>query len=147
MAELRQSLYALVERPPRLPSPVEAVVARGVRLRRRRLVLRGSLVAAVVVMVAGLGVGVAMQGSESSVTLATAGPTSAGYVAEEPGGYIGTGTWRLTITRGGEVLELTSTTDEPCGPIGVIVPGDEVRGSISGPDSSLRVGESFSCSD
>ena len=147
MAELRQSLNALVVRPPALPSPVELVIARGERLRMRRRMLRGSLGVAVLAIAGGLGVGVAMQGSDSNVVLATAGPRSAGYVAEEPGGYVGTGTWQMTITRDGQVIELSSTASDTCGPTGVILPGDEVRGSISGPGSTLRVGESFACPD
>jgi hypothetical protein len=45
------------------------------------------------------------------------------------------------------VTELSSTKSEPCGRIGIIQPGDEVRGSISGQGATLRVGETFSCPD
>lgn len=89
-------------------------------------------------------VGIIRQG-EPGVTLATGGPTSAGYIAEEPGGYVAAGTWQLAITRGGQVIELSSTTNDHCGRTGVIRPGDEVRGSITGRGSTLRVGERFTC--
>jgi hypothetical protein len=148
MAELRQSLYALVDRPPARPVPVEVVAARGARFTRRRRVWRTGIgVALVAVVVSAVGLGVSRQGSESGVVLDTDGSASAGYVAEQPGGYLAAGTWRLTITRDGQVIELSSTSSDHCGPTGVIRPGDEVRGSITGLGSSLRVGERFSCPD
>ena len=145
MAELRQSLYALVEHPPATPVSVEVVAARGERFGRRRRVLRGAVGLALVAVAAAAGIGVALQGSERGVVLATEGATSAGYVAEQPGGYIAAGTWQLTITRDGQVTELSSTTSDYCGAIGVIQPGDEVRGSITGGGSTLRAGEKFAC--
>ena len=148
MAELRQSLRALVERPPARPVPVEVVAARGTRYARRRRTLRGLGAGLALVAVASIaGLGVARQGSEPSVVLSTGGRTSAGYVAERPGGYVATGTWTLTITRGGQVIELSSTSSDRCGPTGIIRPGDEVRGSIMGQGSTLRVGERFACPD
>jgi hypothetical protein len=148
MAELRQSLYALVEHPPALPVAVEIVAARGARFgRRRRQALYGTLGLALMAVAAAVGIGSALQGRESGVVLATAGPTSAGYVAERPGGYVATGTWRVTITRAGQVIELNSTSNDHCGRRGLILPGDEVRGSITGRGSTLRVGERFTCPD
>ena len=144
MDELRRSLQVLVARPPVAPVSVEFVAARSARFTRRRWALRGTAGLALVVASA-VGLGVAQQGSDPGVILGTAGQTSAGYIAEKPGGYIATGTWRLTITRGSELIELNSTSSEHCAPMGVILPGDEVRGSITGPDSSLLVGERFSC--
>ena len=147
MAELRQSLYALVERPPARPPAVEIVAARGAAFARRRRVLRGAACLALVAVASAAGVGIIRQRSEPGVMLAAEGGTSAGYVAEEPGGYLAGGTWQLTITRGGQVIELSSTTHDHCGRTGVIRPGDEVRGSITGPGSTLRVGEKFTCPD
>ncbi|MEY2454091.1 MAG: hypothetical protein QOD92_3665 [Acidimicrobiaceae bacterium] len=147
MAELRQSLYALVEHPPTTPRAVEVVAAHGARFARRRRELRGAAGLALVVMVSAVGLGVARQDSKRSLFVATEGATTAGYVAEQPGGYIGTGTWHLMITRDGQVIELSSASSDHCGPIGVILPGDEVRGSITGRGSTLRVGEGFTCPD
>ena len=148
MAELRQSLHALVERPPAAPAPIEVVVARGTRYaRRRRRVLRRAAAGLALVAVgsfAGLG---ASQDREHGVVLGSGGRTTAGYIAERPGGYIALGTWTVTITRGGRLIELSSTSSEHCGRTGVILPGDEVRGSITGPGSTLRVGERFTCPD
>ena len=146
MAELRSSLYALVERPPAEPVAVEVVAARAVGFTRRRRAMYGAIGLALVAVASVAGLGVALDGSKKSgVDLASAGPRTAGYIAERPAGYVATGTWRLTITRGGEVMELDSTSNEGCGRTGLILPGDEVRGSITGPSSTLRVGESFTC--
>ncbi|MGQ0431853.1 MAG: hypothetical protein ACT452_05535 [Microthrixaceae bacterium] len=145
MADLRRSLYALVDHPPALPVAVDVVVERGARFKRHQRMRVGAASLAVVAVVSGLGFGIARQGSTPGVELATSGPQSAGYIAEQPGGYVATGTWRLTITRNGQVIELTSASDEPCGQLGLILPGDEVRGSIAGRGSTLRVGERFSC--
>lgn len=145
MAELRRSLYALVERPPDTPAPVEVVAARGARYARRRRVLRGTVGGALVAVVSAVGLGIAGQGSQTGLQVASEGATTAGYVAERPGGYLAAGTWHLTITRDGQVTELSSTTSDYCGPVGVIQPGDEVRGSIRGRGSTLRAGEKFSC--
>jgi hypothetical protein len=147
MAELRQSLYALVEHPPAVPVAVDVVAARGARFARRRRVLRGAAALALVAAASAVGVGVAGQDRERGVVLATEGATTAGYIAEQPGGYVATGTWRLTITRDGQLIELTSTTNDHCGRTGLILPGDEVRGSITGQGSTLRVGERFTCPD
>jgi hypothetical protein len=49
------------------------------------------------------------------------------------------------IVRGDQVIELDSASADDCGRTGLILPGDEVRGFISGPDSTLRVGEKFTC--
>ena len=146
MAELRSALQALVDRPPVVPAEVDVVAARSVRFARRRRAWRVAAGAAVA-MASAIGLSVAGQDEERGLELATAGPTSAGYIAERPGGYVATGTWHLTITRGNEVIELVSQASAPCGPVGVIQPGDEVRGSIAGPESSLRVGERFACQD
>ena len=145
MAELRQSLYALVEHPPATPVAVEVVAARGARFARRRRALYGAVGIAIVGAVSAAGLGVALQGSEPGIVLATSGPRSAGYIAERPGGYAAAGEWSVTITRGREVIWLSSATSDRCGAIGVVQPGDEVRGSITGRGSTLRVGESFSC--
>jgi hypothetical protein len=145
MADLRQSLHALVEHPPATPVPIEVVAARGARFGRRRRVLRGAVGLALVAVASAAGLGIARQDSKSGVVLATEGATTAGYVAEQPGGYLAAGTWQLTITRDGQVIELSSATSDYCGPIGVILPGDEVRGSITGRGSTLRAGEKFTC--
>lgn len=145
MAELRQSLHALVEHPPAAPVAVELVAARAAGFERRRRAMYGAIGLALVAVASVTGLGVVRQGSESGVNLASAGPNSAGYIAEKAGGYVATGTWRLTITRGRQVMELDSTSDDHCGRIGLILPGDEVRGSITGPNSALRVGERFTC--
>ena len=147
MADLRQSLYALVEHPPAPPPAVEVIAARGTRFRRSRRVRRGvaGLALAVVASVAGLGL--LGQRSEEGVVLATGGRTSAGYIAERPGGYVATGTWTITITRGGQVIELSGDAGDRCARTGIILPGDEVRGSIEGERSALRVGETFTCPD
>lgn len=145
MAELRQSLHALVERPPAAPAPIELVAARAAGFERRRRAMYGAIGFALVAVASVTGVGVALQESESGVNVASTGPNSAGYIAERPGGYVATGTWRLTITRGAQVIELDSTSNDHCGRPGLILPGDKVRGSITGPDSTLRVGERFTC--
>jgi hypothetical protein len=147
MAELRQALHTLVERPPAPPVAVEAVAARGAHFGRRRRVLRSVAGLALVAVVSAVGLGVARQDADRSLRLASEGPRAAGYIAERPGGYVATGTWQVTITRDGQVTELSSTKSEPCGRIGIIQPGDEVRGSISGQGATLRVGETFSCPD
>ena len=145
MADLRLSLNALVEHPPSTPVPMEVVAARGARFGRRRRVLRGAVGLALVAGVSGVGLGVARQDSGTGLQVATEGATTAGYVAEQPGGYLAAGTWHVTITRDGQVTELSSTTSDYCGPIGVIQPGDEVRGSITGRGSTLGAGEKFAC--
>ncbi len=145
MTELRQALYALVEHPPAPPTPVELLVTRGERFKRRRHLLRAAAVVAFVGVFSVAGVAVSRQSSTPELMVAAEGSTSAGYVAEQSGGYVATGTWRLTITRGDEVIELASPGSPPCGATGTIQVGDEVRGSITGPNSSLRVGERFTC--
>lgn len=145
MADLRQSLYALVEHPPATPVPIEVVAARGARFGRRRRVLYRMAGLVLVAVASAAGLALTLQDSESGIVLATSGPRSAGYIAERPGGYAAAGAWSVTITRGSQVIELSSATSHRCGPIGVIQPGDEVRGSITGRDSTLRVGERFSC--
>ena len=147
MAELRHALQTMVERPPTPPIPVEVVAARGAHLGRRRRVLRSVAGLALVAVASAVGLGVAHQDTDRSLGLAAQGPRTAGYVAENPGGYVASGTWHMTITRDGHVIELSSTTSDPCGPIGVIQPGDEVRGSIRGEGATLRVGETFRCLD
>jgi hypothetical protein len=145
MAELRQALQTLVEHPPAPPVAVEVVAARGAHFHRRRRVLRSVTGLALVAFASAVGLGIARQDVDRSLGLAAEGPRTAGYIAEKPGGYVATGIWRVTITREGQVIELSSTTSEPCGRIGIIQPGDEVRGSISGQGATLRVGEIFSC--
>ena len=145
MAELRESLHALVERPPAAPAGIEIVAARGARFRRHRRARQAAAGLALAAVVSVAGVGVARQDSEDSVDLAAGGRATAGYIAERPGGYVASGTWSITITRAGQVIELTSTTSDYCGRTGVILPGDEVRGSITGRGSTLRVGERFTC--
>lgn len=145
MTELRQALHALVEHPPAPPPPVELLVARGTRVKRRRRLLRLAAALAFVGVSSVAGVAVSRQTSAPELVVAAGGSTSAGYIAEQPGGYVATGTWRLTITRGNEVIELASPSSPSCGATGIIQAGDEVRGSVIGPDSSLRVGERFSC--
>ena len=145
MPELRQALYALVEHPPTTPPPVEHLVARGARFKRRRRLVRVLAVVAFIGASSVAGVAVSRQSSARELIVAAEGSTSAGYIAEQSGGYVATGTWRLTITRGNEVIELASPSSPPCGATGTIKAGDEVRGSITGPNSSLRVGERFAC--
>jgi hypothetical protein len=145
MAELRQSLHSLVECPTARPLPVEVVAARSTRYARRRRARLGAGGLALVAAASIAGIGVSRQDSEPGVLLSAGGRTTAGYVAERPGGYLAAGTWTVTITRSGQVIELSSTSGDPCGPMGTIRPGDEVRGSITGPGSSLRVGERFAC--
>lgn len=145
MNELRHSLHALVEHPPARPAGVEVVAARAARITRRRRAFQGAAGLALMAIVSGAGLRLAGQGAEPGMRVATDGPRTAGYIAEQPGGYLATGTWSLTITRRGQVIELTSASSDDCGPIGVIQPGDEVRGTIAGRGSELRVGEKFSC--
>lgn len=145
MPELRQALSVLVEHPPATPTPVEQLVARGARFTRRRRLLRVAAAVAFVGVLSAAGVAVSRQSSAPNHIVAAGGSMSAGYIAEQSGGYVATGTWRLTITRANEVIELASPSSPPCGPTGTIQAGDEVRGSILGPNSSLRVGESFTC--
>ena len=147
MAELRQSLHALVERPPASPVAVEVVATRAARFARRRRATHGAIGLALVAFLAAGGFGLAGRDADSTMDLATHGPRSAGYIAERPGGYVASGTWRLTITRRGQVIQLDSTSHDNCGPIGVILAGDEVRGSVEGPGATLRVGEEFACPD
>ncbi len=145
MPELREALYVLVEHPPATPTPVELLVARGDGFKRRRRLLRVLAAVAFVGVPCAAGVAVWQQSSAPELIVAAEGSTSAGYIAEQSGGYVATGTWRLTITRGNEVIELASPSSPPCGATGTIQAGDEVRGSITGPNSSLRAGERFSC--
>ena len=150
MTELRQALHALVERPPAQPVAVEVVAARGqriARLRRVRSAVIGVAVVAVVAVGSATALGLVEQSSEESAVLTTGGPTNGGYVAERAGGYVASGTWSLTITRGAQVIELSSTSSDHCGETSLILPGDEVRGSIAGLGSTLRVGERFTCPD
>ena len=99
MAELRQSLYAVVEHPPARPVSMEVVAARAARFSRRRRALYGTFGVALVAVASAAGLAVATQGSDRGVVLATSGPRSAGYTAERPGGYVADGTWSLTIAR------------------------------------------------
>lgn len=147
MAELRQSLFALVDNPPAAPPPVEQLAARGARFVQRRRMRRIGVAALAVLMFGSLvGVEIASQRSgDRGLEVASDGRTTAGYIAEAPGGYVGTGAWTITITRAGQAIELSSTTSDYCGPLGVILPGDEVRGSITGAESTLRVGETATC--
>src|SRR5688572_6369122 len=115
MPGLRQALSALVEHPPATPTPVELVVARGARFTRRRRLLRVAAAVAFVGLSSVAGVAVSRRSSPPNVMVALGGNTSAGYIARRPGGYIATGTWRLTITRANEVIELASPTSPPCG--------------------------------
>jgi hypothetical protein len=147
MAELRQALQTLVERPTASPVAVEVLAVRGAHISRRNRVLRSVAGLALVAVASVGGLVVARQEPDRSLGLAAQGPRAAAYIAEKPGGYVATGTWQLTITRDGRVIELSSMTNDPCGRIGVIHPGDEVRGSISGQRATLRVGETFSCPD
>lgn len=147
MAELRQSLHALVEHPPAAPVPVEVVAARAAGFQRRRRATVGVMGLALVAVASVAGLALAVQEPRSGVNVASGGRVSGGYIAERPGGYVATGTWRLTIIRDGQVIELISGAADDCGRTGVIVPGDEVRGSISGPNSALRVGEGVTCAE
>ena len=146
MPELRQSLRVLVEHPPAAPVAVERVAARAARFRRRRHLQHSLIGVALIAFASVAGVEVATERSDD-FNLAAGGHATAGYLAERPGGYLANGTWTLTITRGEEVIELSSTTSDYCGRTGVIQPGDEVRGSITGADSTLRVGDNVSCPD
>ena len=74
MADLRQSLNALLEHPPVPATPVEVVVARGRRFARRRRVLRTALGFALVVVASGAGLSVvAQQHSEPGLVLGEEG--------------------------------------------------------------------------
>ena len=145
MAELRQSLQSLVERAPASPAPLEVVAARAAAIGRRRRATIAAGCLAFVALAAMTGLGLSSRDAPPGVHVASGGDTSGAYIAEQPGGYVATGTWHLTITRGQQVIELDGSSAEDCGPTGLILPGDEVRGSITGPTSSLRVGERFSC--
>jgi hypothetical protein len=147
MTELRQSLHALVEHPPAAPAAIEVVATHAASFGRRRRATFAAIGLTLVAVASVTGLGVAMQASPSGVNVASGGADSAGYIAEGPGGYVATGTWRMTITRGQEVIVLDSTSADDCGRTGLILPGDEVRGSITGQDSTLRVGEKFTCSE
>lgn len=144
MADLRQSLHRLVEQPLAQPASVEGIAERARTFARRRQLQRSgaALLLAAIVGTASL---VVTRDGDDGISVAAEGVTSAGYIAEARGGYIATGTWKLTITRGTQVIELSGPSSPHCGPIGLIQPGDEVRGSIVGPDSTLRVGEKFRC--
>ena len=145
MSDLRLALHALVEHPPAAPPSIDELAARGAGFTRRRRVQRATA-GALAGLCALAGVATAsLESSTPGVTVAADGPASAGYIAEHPGGYVATGTWQLTIRRQGQVIVLASTTSPACADSGMIQPGDEVRGLISGPESSLRVGESFAC--
>lgn len=146
MDDLRQSLQVLVHHPPVQPAGIEVVAARASQItRRRRARLGAAFMAGAIASAAAISA--AWPESEPDVLVAMDGSKTAGYIAERPGGYIASGTWRLTITRGEVVIELTSATNDYCGPLGTIQPGDEVRGSITGPASILRAGEEFTCPD
>lgn len=146
MTDLRDAFQSLVAHPTSAPRPIAGVVARGERLARRRR-LRRVAVTGALAGISLVGTFVAIQhDSDPEIVLATEGPRSAGYIAEAPGGYVATGVWRLTITRGDQIFELSSAVSQSCGGTGTIRPGDHVRGFITGPDSSLRVGDSFACS-
>ena len=147
MGELGRSMKMLVDRPPAAPPPVEVIAANGVRFARRRRTRRvvACLACTAVVSIAVLEV--VRQSSEDRVVLAAGGRTTGAYIAAQPGGYVAAGSWAITITRGGQTIELSSTTDDDCGRTGVILPGDVVRGSITGERSTLRVGEQFTCPD
>jgi hypothetical protein len=145
MAELRQSLHALVDRPPARPPGMEVVAARAARITRRQRLAHGGVVLLVAAVLSVTAIGFAGQDPEPDVMLATDGSKVAGYIAERPGGYVATGTWQLTITRGDTVIELNSDSSDGCGPTGIIQPGDEVRGAVAGRGSTLRVGEKFGC--
>ena len=146
MAELREALQALVDQPLERPPSTDLVAARGAHLRRRRRRARlGAAGVALVALGPAVGLGIARLDDDDRLVVAMEGATTAGYIAENPGGYVATGVWSLTITRGGQVIELSSTSNDYCGPIGVIQPGDEVRGAITGEASLLRAGERFAC--
>lgn len=145
MPELREALTVLVEHPPATPPPMDEVVARGDRFTRRRRLRRVATAVALVGVSSLVGVAISRPSPAPNVMVAAGGSSSAGYIARQSGGYIATRTWRLTITRGNEVIELASPLSPTCGATGTIQAGDEVRGSITGPDSSLRAGESFTC--
>jgi hypothetical protein len=138
-------MQAMVERPPITPPAASVVAARGVQFARVRQQRRGALALLVV-----LGVGVAAFNATRAddrrgISVASEGTAAAGYIAEAPGGYVAEGAWRLTITRGREVIELSSTSSPDCGSTGIILPGDHVRGSITGSMSRLSVGERLTC--
>ena len=146
MSDLSSALHSLVDRPLAPPAPVESVVARSRRLRAQRRWIQSGTAAVFVTLLAGLGAVAAHDGPPSTtLTLSGARAKSAGYIATAPGGYRGEGTWRLTINRHGQTIELTDKTGPPCGPTGAIQPGDEVRGEIRGQESLLRAGESAHC--
>lgn len=146
MPDLKQSLHVLVDHPPVAPPDPSIVAARGEQFARRRQQWRGAL-ALLVLLGTGAGVfGATRSDQERGISVASQGTMAAGYIAEAPGGYVAEGSWRLTITRGDEVIELSSATSPACGTTGVIRPGDEVRGWITGSMSKLSVGERFTCS-
>lgn len=73
MTELRQALYALVDRPPVAPADIEFVAARGARFVRRRRMLRGATGLAVAVLASAAAFGLTRQNSDPTVVVATEG--------------------------------------------------------------------------
>lgn len=73
MADLRQSLNALVEHPPARPAPMDVVAARGVRFARRRRAARSASGLLMVAVVATAGLVVAQQEPRDDVTADQAG--------------------------------------------------------------------------
>jgi hypothetical protein len=59
------------------------------------------------------------------------------YRATRPGGYEGSGTWTLTITRNGERLTFDSVRSPRCADTGFIRPGDLVQARLGLDDGPL----------
>ena len=146
MTELSRVLHTFVEHPIAAPRSIDDVVAGSRRVRaRRRLTQIGGAATAVAFVVA---LGATLTGDDdpsATVVLGGGHVQHAGFIATEPGGYRGEGTWRLTITRGDESFVYSSATSPACGEVGTIRAGDEVRGEIRGADSQLKAGADAGC--
>lgn len=140
---LRSELQTLIDSPPAPPPSVGDIASRATRIRRARM--SAASVGLVLVLAAVGAVSLRGGARPTEVVVGGGGPAAAGYVAKAPGGYEGHGDWRLTITRGHQVIHLRAGQAASCQAVGFIRPGDEVRGWVSGEDSSLKAGENAGC--
>ncbi len=144
MSRLRTEMQTLIESPPAPAAPVSDLIVRAAQIRRHRSGV-ASVIAVLTLAASLFAAALPDKDRPTQVDVGGGGPASAGYIAKEPGGYEGTGDWTLTIKRGDQVIELRSGHAANCQPIGFIRAGDEVRGSVSGAASSLKVGETAGC--
>ena len=83
---------------------------------------------------------------------------SCSYVASQPGGYVGSGSWTLLIIRNGQELRYSSLASPSCAATGFVHPGDEVHANLGAgagngggglfavpQHSTLHVGPGMSC--